>query len=263
VTAGHWAAASCPSSLAIGGIDLWLARLDEPAGDAAALLGVLSADERARAQRFVYDRDRKQFVTTRAVLRHLLGGYLERDPAAIEFGYNRHGKPRLLGQASPLEFNVSHSSDAAVFAFSRAGAVGVDVEAIREVADGDNLAERFFAPAEAQALRAVPPVLRDRAFFNCWTRKEAFIKAVGDGCGYALDSFEVTLAPSDPVRVVHVGGDRHEARQWTLTALPADPGYVGALAVRGEPRAIRYLAWSATLPFPQRDDVARSRCISL
>jgi len=263
VTAEPWAAATRRPSLAAGEIDLWLARLDSPAGDAAALTAVLSADERARAQRFVYGRDRKQFVTTRAVLRYLLGGYLERDPAAIEFGYNLHGKPRLTGQASPLEFNVSHSSDAAVFAFSRAGAVGVDVEAIREVADGDNLAERFFAPAEARALRAVPPVLRDRAFFNCWTRKEAFIKAVGDGLSYALDSFEVTLTPSDPVRVVHVGGDRHEARQWSLTALPADPGYVGALAVRGVPRTVRYLAWSATLPLPQREDVAQSRCLSL
>lgn len=247
----------------MGEIDLWLARLNEPADDGATFAGVLSADERARAKRFVFDRDRDQFVTTRAVLRHLLGGYLERDPGDIEFEYNRHGKPRLIGQGSPLEFNVSHSSDAAVFAFSRAGAVGVDVEAIRNIADGDSLAERFFAPNEARTLRAVPPALRDQAFFNCWTRKEAFIKALGDGLSHALDSFEVTLAPSDPVRVVQVGGDTWEARHWTLTALPPEPGYAGALAVRGVPRAIRYLAWSATPPFHQRDHVARSRCISL
>jgi 4'-phosphopantetheinyl transferase len=262
VTIDRWAAAPRRPRLAAGDIDVWLARLNE-AGDAPAFTGVLSADERARAARFVFERDRYQFVTTRAVLRHLLGAYLDRDPAALEFEYDHHGKPRVIGQGSPLEFNVSHSSNAAVLAFSRAGAVGIDVEAIRGVDDGDGLAERFFAPGEAQTLRAVSPVHRDRAFFNCWTRKEAFIKAIGEGLSHALDSFEVTLAPADPVRMVHVGGDASEASHWTLTALPPEPGYAGALAVRGVPRAIRCLAWSPAPAFIHRDHVARSRCISL
>jgi 4'-phosphopantetheinyl transferase len=165
--------------------------------DPARLFGVLSDDERNRANRFAFERDCRQFVTTRAMLRYLPGGYRECDPADIEFGYNPHGKPRLITQGSPLEFNVSHSSDAAVFAFSRAGAVGVDVEAIRGVADGD-LAERFFAPSEAQRLRAVP----------------------------------------------------------------ADRGYVGALAVRSVPRVIHYLACGGPHSPHQRGELARSRCLS-
>ena len=122
--------------------------------------------------------------------------------------------------------------------------MGIDIEALRPVPEAENIAARFFAPGEIEAFRLVAPAERERAFFSCWTRKEAFVKAVGSGLSHSLRSFEVTLRPGEPARIVQAGTMGSEARDWTLTELPAVPGYVGALAVKGDPRAIHYRAWS-------------------
>ena len=242
VSAGSpgWVAADTAGRLGADAVHVWLAATDSGADEPYQWL---SADERARAGRFVFARDRRRYIAARGVLRALLGRYLGLAPAAVGFRYGANGKPALApGQAGGLDFNVSHSADVAVVAISGAGQVGVDVEAIRSLPDRDDLARGLFTEAEYGALRALPSGLRDLGFFNGWTRKEAFVKATGEGLSRPLAGFEVTLAPGDAARLVHVGGDRIEAARWTIRDLPAMPGFAGALAVAGRPD-IRWFGW--------------------
>lgn len=238
--AAGWVAAGTVARLGADAVHVWIA----PTGSGVdALYEWLSADERARAGRFVFARDRRRYIAARGVLRVLLGRYLDLAPAAVSFRYEAGGKPALApGQSSDLDFNVSHSADVAVVAISRAGQVGVDIEAIRSLPDRDDLARGIFTDAEYAALRALPFDLRDLGFFNGWTRKEAFVKATGEGLSRSLVDFEVTLTPGAAARLVHVNGDRSEAARWTIRNLPAIPGFAGALAVGGDPD-IRWLCW--------------------
>ncbi len=239
-----WAAGVPDGDLAPGAIHVWLAYLDDGYGDPFLSASVMSADEQARARRFVFEKDRRRFSAARVLLRTLLASYVGTDPAALRFTTGGHGKPSLEGWPPAPAFNVSHSQDVAVIAVSRAGDVGVDVEAIRKMDDGEAIAGRFFAPAEADRLRGIAPELRDEAFFACWTRKEAFVKAIGEGLSHPLDSFEVTLGPGEPARLLGVGGHPPDPARWTLAALPAVPGYAGALVVRGRPERVDYRIWS-------------------
>ena len=237
-----WSTAAFDGGIVVGEIHVWLAMLDRLDQDQSS--SVLSPDEQERAARFVFARDRQRFVAAHLLLRRLLARHLRTTPAEVCFSSDRNGKPTLSGYAHPPSFNLSHSQDAVVIAISLGGEVGIDIEAIRPVAEAERIAARFFAPGEIEAFRSVALAERERAFFSCWTRKEAFVKAVGSGLRHALRSFEVTLRPGEPARIVHAGTMASEARGWTLTELPAVPGYVGALAARGNPRAIHYHAWS-------------------
>ena len=228
-----------------GDVHVWLAMVDALLPLTPAVEAVLSPDERVRAERFVFAADRNRFVAARAVLRRLLAGYLGTTPPDVRLSYDAYGKPVVSGYPSAPAFNVSHSHDAAVFAISRAGDVGVDVEALRPLPDAEALAARFFAAREVENLRALAPAERESAFFRGWTRKEAFIKAVGRGLRLPLNSFEVTLGPLDPVEVVRADVAGGDGPPWTLAELPRVPGYVGAVAVRGRPRAIHFRAWRA------------------
>ena len=165
-------------------------RLDQPSEVYARLYEILSDDERARANRFVFDRDRRRFVVCRGTLRQALASFLECEPTRVALTYSNYGKPSL--HDSDLEFNVSHSAGVALFAFAIGAQVGVDVEAVDRQVDIDGLAARFFSPDEADDLLTLPPQDRQGAFFDCWTRKESYIKAIGDGMSRALDSFSVT-----------------------------------------------------------------------
>jgi 4'-phosphopantetheinyl transferase len=202
-------------------LHVWRASLDRPPAIAEKLEAVLSPDERARAGRFYAPALGARYVIGRGLLRVLLGLYLGAAGAEIEFIYGQHGKP-LLGRAGPW-FNLAHSGPEALFAFSSSAEVGVDVElADRERASG-RVAERFFAPGEVQRLRALPRAVQPRAFLCCWTRKEAFIKARGDGLSLPLNSFEVTLDPDEPPAVVRTAWSTSEPAQWSLVDL-SDPG---------------------------------------
>ena len=216
-------------------VHVWQARLDQFAEQQDRLLGLLSADERERAERFHFARDRSHFIVARGLLRTLLGRYLDSPPGRLSFSYGPYGKPTLSGEddGRALRFNVSHSHGVALYAVARGRAVGVDVEYVRDNMVGESIAERFFSAREVAALRALPAEVQPLAFFNCWTRKEAFIKARGEGLSFPLDQFEVSLNPKEPAALVSIRDDPREASRWSLQALPLEEGYVAALAVEG------------------------------
>ena len=212
-----------------GDVHVWKIELDQPADEFRAML---SADERERASRFRVERGADRYVVGRGALRILLGRYTGASPETLVFRYNGFGKPELTG--SDVCFNLSHSHEIALIAAARGRAVGVDVERIREQVMIERIAERFFAPAEARAIAALPQDRQALAFFNCWTRKEAWIKARGEGLSIPLNSFEVTLAPGEPARLVATRPDEEEASRWTLRGLECGPEFAAALAVAGK-----------------------------
>jgi len=216
-----------------GEVRVWLARLDCPAPVLAALDRRLSTEERTRAAAFRFARDRRRFVAARGFLRGVLGRCLEVHPQEVKFAYGSHGKPRLAEEGSGLRFNLSHSGERAACALCLGSEIGVDVEAVRDLGDADDIAARFFSAAEGAALRRLPANERLEAFFHCWTRKEAYLKALGDGLARPLDGFDVTLLPAEPARLARVAGDEAEAARWSLEQLDPGPGYVGAVAVQG------------------------------
>lgn len=200
--------------------------LDQPDNVYARLHRLLSADERARAARFVFERDRRHFVICRGTLRETLGANLDREPSSVTFVYGPQGKPALPG--GELEFNVSHSAGLALFAFSATGPVGVDVESLDREVDAETLAARFFSEQEAHDLLSVPSEQRREAFFNCWTRKESYIKAVGDGLQCPLDSFSVSLRPGEPAAMRWI--QRADHNTWRIATLQPARRYVAAIA---------------------------------
>jgi 4'-phosphopantetheinyl transferase len=211
--------------------------LDVPLAVAARLRGLLSAEERARSGRFVFERDRHRYVAAHGRLREILAGYVGAAPASLTFASSPSGKPALAEPRTELRFNLSHSRGLALVAVTRGREVGVDLEAIRAVEDLDDLAASCFSPAETRALAAVPEGSRLEAFFDGWTRKEAFVKLLGDGLSRPLDSFDVTLGPGEPARLLRVAGAR--AADWAIQQVEVGPGYRGALASEGPAVAIR------------------------
>lgn len=196
-----------------------------------SLSQVLSPAECSQASRYRFEVDRLRFVMARGLLRMLLARYTARLPAAIEFSYNDFGKPRMHPPGEPeLHFNVSHSGNLALFAVARVP-VGVDVEQIRPDFATEEIAERFFAAEEVAALRGLPKDLQPRAFFHCWTRKEAYIKACGQGLSMPLRDFAVSLRPGQPAALLR-HAEASQLSEWTLRDLPAPDSYVAALAIR-------------------------------
>jgi len=209
-------------------------RLDVSPGEAEP---VLSDQERWRADRFAFPRDRRRYVVARARLRDLLGERLGVRPETVELTYGPNGKPALGPRFAwaKLHFNASHCEDLAVFAFATGRQVGVDVEAVRSMDDADAVAARFFSPAEKTVYRALPPRDRPLAFFQCWTRKEAFIKAVGDGLSYPLDQFDVSLVPGEPARLLRVGDLPGYRCGWRIETFTPAAGFVGAVVIERMP----------------------------
>lgn len=222
-----------PVALQTDEVHVWQASLDREGAEVSRLRGLLAADERARADRFRFERDRSRYTVGRGVLRILLGRYLDLPAQDVAVEYGSFHKPRLAD--GRLWFNVSHSGPLAMFAFTTAGEVGIDVELDDRDFAQERIAERFFSPAEVSALRSLPQPLQPLGFLTCWTRKEAFIKARGDGMSLALDSFDVTLDPGAPALLLRTAWSEVEPRQWSFRDI-SDPsaGYVAAVAVRGD-----------------------------
>ncbi len=223
-------------------VHLWRGGLDVPDRVLSTLMGALSADEQSRAERFAFERDRRRFITCRSMLRAVLATYLDCLPQEITLYYGRHGKPALADAAS-LRFNVSHSQGLAMVAVCRDREVGIDLEAVRPLPTLLEVAACAFSPAEREALERLAPEDHVAAFFNLWTRKEAFAKATGDGLSCALDHFDVSLGT--PAALLRVGNDPQEAERWTLHALTPAPGYVAAVVVEGAVEVVARRTWSA------------------
>lgn len=226
-----------PEALLLGRdeVHVWRATLDETPSRIDSFLHTLAADERTRAERFYFPRDRERFIVARGVLRAILGLYSNRAPECVSFSDGSHGKPALAWESggAAIRFNISHSHGVALYAVTRAREVGIDVEFIRSDLEVEQIAERFFSHHEIATLRALPTDLRESAFFRCWTRKEAYIKAKGEGLSLPLDQFEVSLTPGEPAALLSTQRDPNEAQRWSLQELTPAPGYAAALAVEG------------------------------
>jgi 4'-phosphopantetheinyl transferase len=217
-------------------IHVWPVLTTAPNAVVTRLESILAADELNRAGRFRFAHLRHSFILARGALRILLGAYLDRPPSAIQFQYGSKVKPSLA-TAFP-RFNASHSGDLAVFAFTANCEIGVDVDQIRPVPDMQDIANRFFCTEEAAELTSLPPDQQEQAFFLCWTRKEAYIKAIGDGLSAPLDNFHVTMQPGQPARFIHVEHDANAANDWKLYDLQLAPNYSAALAYRDAERPV-------------------------
>jgi 4'-phosphopantetheinyl transferase len=215
-------------------VDIVGVRLDAPAEVSAALWQLLSRDERERAGKFRYAEHRQHYIVARGSLRRLLAERLRIAPRAVEFVETKYGKPRLapVHGSADVEFNLSHSGILALYAFTSGRTVGVDVELIREVPDADDLAERFFSPTETASLSALPLDRRSLAFLACWTRKEAFIKALGLGFSCPLDAFDVTIDPDAPARITRIEDRIDRVANWAMQAFTPYPCYIAAVAYR-------------------------------
>ena len=217
-------------------VQLWRVDLEAIRADESRWRQVLSADELTRASRFLSPHDRQRFVASRALLRIVLASYLATEPLRLSFSYSKKEKPSLdpACNNSEITFNVSHSGGIALFAFNRKRELGVDVEQIRGDSDLDAIARRFFSAHEQRQLAALPAAEKVEAFFRCWTRKEAYIKATGDGLSLPLSQFDVSISNGAPSALLATRPDASEAGRWLLREVPAGSGYTAALCVRGQ-----------------------------
>lgn len=217
-------------------LEVVVSELDFAPTALAVAATLLSPEEQQRARRFVFERERNQFIATRAKLRQLLGARIGVRPEFVELVYGKYGKPaldpRLTAQA--LHFNLSRSHDMAVFAFVSGRQIGIDIEFVRPIVTADHIATQFFSAGEQTAFRSLATEDRTLAFFNAWTRKEAFIKALGEGLHHPLDTFDVSLTPEEPARIYRVGMSNGTDCGWRLHSFRPGPGFVGAIVVQEE-----------------------------
>src|SRR5882724_5597525 len=224
-------------------VHLWIAPLSTPPETLFYFESVLSADEKERARRFRNISDGKRYLIARGLLRRLLGYYVAGAPDRLQFTYNALGKPSLSGQTSEavLNFSVSHSEDRALFGFARGRRIGVDLEYVRPDIDVLGLARGHFSPAEFRQLRHLPASEQCDAFYRVWTRKEAYLKACGEGLSFGLERVEVSLGPAEPAMIRKVAGSSNASEHWTLKHLSAAPNYLGAAAVEGRGITFKFL----------------------
>lgn len=229
-------------------VHVWRVSLIVPESRLIALQRILSEDERHRAESFYFQRDRQRFTVARGALRTILAGYLNAPPEGLCFRYSPRGKPDLWDESGEgdLRFNLAHSGELALVAVTRRRAVGVDLERIRLDVECGSIARRFFSPAEAQALFALPLAARVNAFYRGWTRKEACLKAWGHGLSLPLDQFDVSVAPGEPAALLVTRPNPNEAARWSLCELDVDAGYVAAMAVEGTGWSLKGWQWNPT-----------------
>ena len=200
-----------PLTLEDDEVHVWRAQLDAPEAVIHQLRETLDPAEVARADRFHFEKDRRQFVIGRGLLRTILGRYLNLKPHTLRFGYGAQGKPFLMGIGdSTCRFNLSHSAGVVLIAVTANREPGIDLERIRPEFANETIAEEFFSSQEIAALRGLPTHVQPEAFFNCWTRKEAYLKARADGLSFPLGQFSVSLIPGEPAALLSVHGEPDE-----------------------------------------------------
>ncbi len=245
----HWRPGPPRPSLAEDQVHLWLAKLDLQLPHVGSLWGSLSEDEKTRARRFYFSRDRERFIATRGLLRAILGRYLGQEPASLRFRYGPHGKPYLAlgGDALDLRFNLSHSHNLALYAVAHGREVGVDLERVRFDETAMEIATQFFSTRELAALRALPERTRTETFFKYWTVKEAYLKAKGEGLGGEFEKFIVRLEDGR-AEVLQTDADQLEEERgaWEINVSEPMPGYVAALAAAGRGWHLKAWGWRAS-----------------
>ena len=224
-------------------VDIWRISLDLEPDTVKWFESTLSADEFQRAMKFQFPADRDRYVSAHGFLRDVLSRYLGDEASTFKFSANPYGRPSLKGHE--LEFNLSHSADFALVAFTHNRKIGVDVERIRSGISAHVIARQYFSKAEVAELESLPLELRERAFFVGWTRKEAYIKAQGMGLSLGLDSFDVSITPDEPAVLRATRPTPDEAAKWTLLSFPVDPRYEAAVAVDGNDLEFRFWEWSS------------------
>lgn len=228
----NWVLAPDSPSLQAGEVHVWQICLEQRGDMLDRFRRTLESGELDRAGRFHFERLQRHFLVSRGFLRYVLGQYLGAKPSELRFTYNDYGKPSLAGEES-LQFNMSHSHEIGLVAVTRDAALGVDVEHIRADFASEDIATRFFSRLEVETFNALPKEERVAAFFRCWSRKEAYIKAIGKGLSQPLDGFDVTLAPADPAALLRAG--KEDMLEWSLSDIDIGSDYASALAVEGNP----------------------------
>ena len=215
-------------------VDLWKVSLDMPRNQIDELYYTLSGVEQRKADYFRFAEQRSSYIISYGILRKVLGAYLKMNPVELNFNYGKNGKPVLAGVPSDemIHFNMSSSRNLTVIAISRYYEIGIDIEYIGDIPEIDRTANQFFSKAEADVFHALPVYEKTKAFYNCWTRKQAFLKAIGNGSLYPLKTFDVTLAPHEPAQLLRVKGKPQEASRWSIQAIMPETNYTGAIAVR-------------------------------
>jgi len=235
-----WPPPPIRTALSAADVHIWAAHLDVTPVALSRLASTLSPEERQRASRFRFGKHRDRFIAGRGILRKLLADYLNGKPDEIRFEYSANGKPFLAGPfaESGLFFNIAHSESLALIGVTELGPIGVDIEKIRSVANADELVERFFSARENLLFQSLPAAQRENAFFNLWTRKEAWLKATGEGIGHLLNRVEVTFLPEEPVQLFALPEDLGMSSDWALRELSPANGFIGAVALPGKPFTI-------------------------
>jgi len=244
--ADEWNYSSNGIDLSTDELHVWRASLDQDRATIFKLLALLALDERQRAEKYFKSIDRDRFIITRGVLRKILSTYLHIAPYELRFIYNEYGKPSLSADQNScaLSFNLSHSNSLALYAITCGRCVGIDIEYIREDFATLEIAEHYFSKDEVAALKSLPMDQRTIGFFNCWSRKEAFIKAKGMGLSYPLDRFTVSLAPGEPPALLKVDEDEQEVGRWKMYELKPGTGYAAAMITTGLPVTLKQRNWS-------------------
>jgi len=224
---------------------VWLGSQDQRAEQINAFFQTLSADEQQRALRFRFERDRVRFIAARGILRRCLGAFLETAADRVRFRHTEYGKPSLSEEFSSarLKFNISRSGSRVLLAFSIGRELGVDLEEVRRDFATMEIAQRYFSALEVETLQSLPKSVQAEAFFNCWTRKEAYIKAIGEGLSCPLDKFDVTLAPDEPARLLETRVHGPPAFRWAMQSLDIGHSYKAALVVEGHEWRLRCWRW--------------------
>jgi 4'-phosphopantetheinyl transferase len=219
-------------------VHVWAIPLTFGSSTLEELQACLSPDEAERAARFHFPLHRDRFIAGHGVLRLLLSRYLGTRPASLEFTHSANGKPSLQSQDARLHFNLAHSDDLALLAVSAGAPLGVDVERIRPLRDAEDLVARFFSPRESAAFSALPEEQKTTAFFNLWTRKEAWLKATGEGIAHSLHLVEVSFLPGEAAQLSHLPAELATTADWRLHNLAPATDFVGALALNCADQAV-------------------------
>ena len=245
-----WPAPPQELVLADDEVHVWCGILDLSESLINKFMNTLSEDEQNRANRFYFLRDKNRFVAARGMLREILSFYLGGKPNTIQFQYSLYGKPSLHPyfnehisppKSSEIKFNVSHSNAIALFGITKYRQIGIDVEYTKPLPDMDKVAERFFGFQENLKYQQLPKKQKLTGFYHCWTRKEAFIKAIGEGLSYPLDQFEVSFLPNEKPSIMHIKNNKVQGEAWSLKALEPSPGYIGAVTVEG--KSLRFIKY--------------------